>query len=281
MRRSPKTDTLDEIDYEIAEALRDKELSGKNTQISKIHDDIMLYFNSVNVAIGKQGRGKSLLFLRELVKISRLEDPKFHLIIYVNQEGMNDETLNSLEPLVNIPILKISYDDAEEVVAGIIDYKDFYYRLLEKNDYKLISPKQREELNIALNIQDDSVKQLHTLILFDDAAFNTLFKKNDSYLNKLITRCRHINFIFMFAVQKFNGLSMPIKSQATSLFIYPCYTFQELSYIFHNSAIRSFDYQTFKLLYSQLKNDQVLYCNSQSDGIKIIDLSHIRQLSII
>ena len=100
---------------------------------------------------------------------------------------MNDETLNSFEPLVNIPIFKISYDDAEEVVVGIIDYKDFYYRLLEKNDYRLIKPKQREELNVALNISDDSVKQLHTLILFDDAAFNTLFKKNDSYFNKLIT----------------------------------------------------------------------------------------------
>jgi len=216
MIRSPKHTNFADVDLEIAEALYHKEGTGKCSQISPIHEDILLYYNSVNIAVGKQGRGKSLLFLRELIKLSRLRDPKFHLIIYVNQEGVNDETLNSMESLVDIPILKINYEEAEEVIAGIIDYKNFYYGLLEKGDYELITQKQKDELNLALNIVDDSIKQLHTLILFDDAAFNTLFKKNDSYFNKLITRCRHINFIFMFATQKFNGLSMPIKSQATT-----------------------------------------------------------------
>ena len=275
------TKNINPVDVEIAKMLFNKEKSGKDTAISPISDDIMLYYNSVNIAVGKQGRGKSLLFLRELVKISKLNNPKFHLIIYVNQEGTNDETLNSIEPLINIPILKINYEDAEEVVAGIIDYKTFYYSLIEKGDYDIITPEQRQEVNIALNIQDDSIKQLHTLILFDDAAFNSLFKRSDSYFNKLVTRCRHINFIFMFAVQKFQGVSMPIKSQATSLYIYAGYTNHEISYIFNNSTVKGFNYSEFRELYKKIKEDEVLYCNSQSDQLKIIDLSHIRKMTTL
>ena len=273
------TKEINPVDIEIAKMLFNKEKSGKDTAITPISDDIMLYYNSVNVAVGKQGRGKSLLFLRELVKISKLNNLKFHLIIYVNQEGMNDETLNSIEPLIDIPILKINYEEAEDVVAGIIDYKTFYYSLIEKGDYDLITPEQRQEVNVALNIQDDKIKQLHTLILFDDAAFNTLFKRSDSYFNKLVTRCRHINFIFMFAVQKFQAISMPIKSQATSLNIYAGYTNHEISYISNNSTVKGFNYSEFLELYKKLKEDEVLYCNSQSDQLKIIDLSHIRKMT--
>ena len=59
-----KKETINPIDIEIAKMLFNKEKSGKDTAISPISDDIMLYYNSVNIAVGKQGRGKSF-FLRQ------------------------------------------------------------------------------------------------------------------------------------------------------------------------------------------------------------------------
>ena len=82
----------------------------------------------------------------------------------------------------------------------------------------------------------------------------------------------------MFATQKFKGLSMPVKSQATTVMIYKGFTPQEISYIFHNATINGFSYKEFKELYGSLEQDQVLYCNSQSGHMRIIDLSHIRML---
>ena len=58
--------------------------------------------------------------------------------------------------------------------------------------------------------------------------------------------------------------------------IYPGFTPQEVSYIYHNATIKGFDFQQFKALYSRLLKDQVLYCNAVSDEMKIIDMSHIR-----
>jgi len=57
---------LSEIDNEIIDALDEKEEMGENTQISSIHKDIAIFYNSVNIAVGKQGSGKTLLFMREL-----------------------------------------------------------------------------------------------------------------------------------------------------------------------------------------------------------------------
>jgi len=56
---------LSEIDKEIIDALDEKEEMGENTQITPIHKDNAIFYNSVNIAVGKQGSGKTLLFMRE------------------------------------------------------------------------------------------------------------------------------------------------------------------------------------------------------------------------
>jgi len=272
---------LSEIDNEIIDALDEKEEMGENTQITPIHKDIAIFYNSVNIAVGKQGSGKTLLFMRELLKIDALN--VCHLLIYVTPSGsIDDDTFSFIsKKFKNLPVLTVSHDDIEEVVDGLIYYKTFYNEMMKNGKINKLVPEQKKLLLEALYLKsftkEGTSKRLHTLILFDDIACSNLFKKDESYFNKLVYRCRHINCIFMYGVQKFKGVSMSVKSQATSLFIYPGFNPHEISYIYHNTTIKDFDYNNFKKLYKLVKKDQCLYCNSVSDEIKIIDMSHLRK----
>jgi len=272
---------LSQADKSLIKVLREKQATGNQTEISPINNQSLLYYNSVNLAVGKQGSGKSLLFLREIMNIQN--EKNIHLFIYVTPNGdINDSTMLAIKPCLTVPLLVVAEEDLQEVVEGIVNLKNIYNDMVRDGMVDKLDPEQKQEILSLLHLDefpsDMYNTRLHTLLLFDDAAFSSLFKKDDSFFNKFITRCRHNNFIVMFATQKFKGLSMPVKSQATTVMIYKGFTPQEVSYIFHNATINGFSYQEFKDLYARLEQDQVLYCNSQSGQMRIIDLSHIRAL---
>ena len=280
------------VDFLIAERLKLKKKSGKRSNIEPIGEDINLFYNSISIAVGKQGNGKTLLLLREIINISFLEDEfkttdplGFHLIFYVNQSGeLNDETFKILRDLINIPIVNINYNQAEETISGLLDYKQEYYKFIDNPD--LLGTWDSEKIDIineALNVDIRDKKRKHpktlnTIIYFEDAANQSIFKKNDAYFNKLAFQCRHNNTILLFAVQKMAGMSKPILSQATSIFIYPGYSPQELSYIHRMSSISGMAYQDLKSLYKAIKQFNLLHVNTITQNFNIIDLSHISRL---
>ena len=279
-------------DFLLAERLKLKKKNGKMSTIDPIDDDTNLYYNSINIAVGKQGSGKTLLFLRELINISLLEEEYkntnpigFHLIIYVTQSGeINDETFKSLQDLISIPVFNINYNVSEEVINGLLDYKQEYYKFIDNPDILGTWDEEKivaisEALNIDLRDKKKKFpKTLHTIIYFEDAANQSVFKHNDSYFNKLAFQCRHNNTIFLFCVQKLQGISKPILSQATGFFIYPGFSPQELSYINRMSSISGLNYQELKALYAALKQYQLLSVNTVKQSFEIVDLSHINKL---
>ena len=284
---------VSQTDYLIAERLKLKKKVGRKSAIEPIDEnELNLFYNSINIAIGKQGNGKTLLFLRELINISALEEEfkdspnplGFHLIFYVNQSGeINDETFKILQDLISIPIVVINYDQAEDTITGLLDYKQEYYKLIDQPD--LIGQWDNEKINVisealAIDIKKtkNKPKTLHTIIYFEDSANQSIFKRNDSFFNKIAFACRHNNTIFLFCVQKMAGISKPILSQVTSVFIYPGYSPQELSYIHRMSAISGLDYHELKSVYKALKQYNLLNVNTVTQNFKIIDLSHISKL---
>ena len=284
-------------DYLISERLKLKKKIGRKSLIEPISDDINLFYNSVNIAVGKQGNGKTLLMLREIINISFLEEEfknspnplGFHLIFYVNQSGeINDETFKILQDLISIPIVVINYNQSEEVITGLLDFKQEYYKLIDQPD--LLGQWDNDKIDavseaLALKITNGNgllnknlPKTLHTIIYFEDAANQSVFKLNDSYFNKLAFQCRHNNTIFLFCVQKMAAISKPILSQVTNVFIYPGYSPQELSYIHRMSAIQGMDYKELKAVYTSLKQYQLLSANMVTQVFAIIDLSHISKM---
>ena len=72
-----------------------------NALIKTIHPDINIRYNSVNVIVGKQSLGKTVVALEEIIKISLLGT--HHLLIYVTKNGdENDLSFQSLKHLFHL-----------------------------------------------------------------------------------------------------------------------------------------------------------------------------------
>jgi len=142
--RQNTTFNIVEIDNEIIDALDEKEEMGENTQIEPIHKDIAIFSNCVNIAVGKQGSGKTLLFMRELLKIDSLD--VCHLLIYVTPSvSIDDDTFSFIsKKFKNLPVLTVSHDDDDEVVDGLIYYKTFYNEMMKNRKInKLVSEQKK------------------------------------------------------------------------------------------------------------------------------------------
>lgn len=204
-----------------------------NALIKKIHKDINIYYNSVNIFVGKQGSGKTLSVIEEIIKISSIPNAA-HLLIYVSKNGdQKDVTFESLRELINIPIAYVSQDNAEEYVNSLMNYKQLYYTIRKEHLEDQIIDEQRYEIFKALKINDFSSPMLHTLILLEDIANNKLLSNEKSFFNNLMTTCRHNHISFFLNVQFWKSLSTTIKSNASTVFIFGTYSKEQLRYITH------------------------------------------------
>jgi len=195
------------------------------------------------------------------------------MLIYVTNNGTNDQTYQMFKPKLSIPILIVSYDEVLETLRGLKAYKQLYNQITDDGLTKNIDPAQREALFDALHVNNFSRRRLHTLVLYDDA-FEEQFKKHESQLNKLMFEGRLINVSFMLCTQKLQGISTPVKSQATSITIFAGYPPVEIAQI-HRSIQTNTDYQEFKQMICQLEPNSCLHINIKMGSLKVINLQHI------
>jgi len=244
--------------------------------IDIIHPDINVKYNSVNVIVGKQGQGKTVIALEEILKIALLQTSKsyqgtlfpgtsshnkYHLLVYVTKDGReSDKTFTTLKPLIepHLPIITVSEENIKDVIKDIIEKKNDYYQIKNNHLEDLLDD---PELNIShdevntilhtLHINDFSSQFLHTIVLFDDISNNKLFDNETSYFSQLIRRCRHINFTFFLLIQGWKGLKPHIKNEITTLFIFPCFNRQQLHFIYSQSA-SNMDFDEFYNEYTKI-----------------------------
>jgi len=265
-----------DVDADIFESMTDNETTQLDNQITSIHPDSNIFYNSINIALGRQGTGKTFYFFREILKLDQLKT--HHMLIYVTNNvtnnGTNDQTYQMFKPKLSIPILIVSYDEVLETLRGLKAYKHIYNQIIDDHLIKNIDPVQHEALFDALHISDFGRRRLHTLVLYDDVAFEEQFKKHESPLNKLMFECRHINVSFMLCTQKLQGISTPVKSQATSITIFAGYPPVEIAQI-HHSIQTNTDYQEFKQMLCQLEPNSCFHINIKMGVMKVINLQHI------
>lgn len=261
----------------IAQIVREKVNATLNNQknemvgafIEEIHPDINVKYNSVNVIVGKQGQGKTVIALQEIFKIGIMNT--HHLLIYVTKDGNeSDRSFLALKPLIEpyIPILTVSENDAQKTIENIIQKKNEYYKIKRNNlvdslndpDLK-ISPDETQDIFDKLYIDGFDYDYLHTIVLFDDISNSKLFSNESSYFSQLIRRCRHTNFSFFLLIQGWKGLKSHIKNEISTLFIFPCFNKQQLHYIYSQSAT-NLDFDEFYAEYYKIMQIKTKYPNS-------------------
>ena len=90
--------------------------------IDKVHPEINVRYNSVNVIVGKQGQGKTVIALEEIIKIALMDT--HHLLVYVTKDGNeSDRSFLALKSLIEprLPIITISESSAGWVSVGLVD----------------------------------------------------------------------------------------------------------------------------------------------------------------
>ena len=195
---------LDELDLEIHECLEMNKKNINKERLQRIHKD--------------QGSGKTFTSMKEAIKISRVS-PETHLLIVVcKDETSTDPTVESLKPLLNIPIVYVEEDEAIDYVKNLLEYKRFYDFIKEQHLENKIVDEQVEEVFEVLHINDWKRKWLHTLIIFNDIAKSKLLKRPDGYFNQLFPICRHIQCSFFLNVQFWKSIQTEIKANITTAF---------------------------------------------------------------
>jgi hypothetical protein len=236
-------DEIEVLDDVIADAMADKSC---RENIPKIDPRLNTYYNSINVLVGRQGQGKTFTVLKEIIKISHI-DPKTHMLIYVTKDGKsNDATYETLEHLIQLPVIFIAQGDAELFVKSILKWKGLYNQIKSDHLEQRIVADQRQELFESLHITDYRQPWLHTLLFFEDSANNPLFAKPTLYFPQLVAKCRHNGISFFFAVQFWKSLPTELKANLYTIYIFPSYSKQQLHYILSQIPLS----ETFNAIYS-------------------------------
>lgn len=248
----------------IDKVINDKLKHAPKSLISEIHNEIPIKYNSVNVLVGKQGCGKTVTALSEIIKISALDT--HHLLIYVTKTGdENDKSWQALKSLLCIPYIVVSESSAKDVVDEVIAAKNLYYLIKREKLENKQEEEQQNDMLRSLHISDFTREQLHTIILFDDISNSKLFSNEESYFSQQIRRCRHTNISYFLLIQGWKGLKPHIKNEITTLMIFPCFNHQQLRYIYSQSS-SNLTYEEFQHLYQQLYERQYLIVQVSDGG---------------
>lgn len=257
----------------INKAINDKLMHSPKSLINEIHEEIPVKYNSVNVIVGKQGSGKTVAALSEIIKISSLElhNHKFHLVIYVTKHGdENDKSWQALKSLLCIPYVVVSESSVIDVVDEVIAAKNLYYLIKRENLIDKQEDEQQQDMLSTLHITDFNYDQLHTIILFDDISNSKLFSNEESYFSQQIRRCRHTNITYFLLIQGWKGLKPHIKNEITTLMIFLCFNNQQLHYIYSQSS-SNLSYEEFQQLYHQLTGRKFIIVQVTEGGTTMIN----------
>ena len=195
------------------------------------------YANSVNVYVGRPRSGKSYSAIYDIIKIVR-NDPNVHLLVYVNQKGeCDDDTFERFQSLIECPIIFVKYDQCEEYLKTLLDYKGLYNKIKDNQAESRVPQEVKDEMFEFLQIDDFDRDYLHTLIMTEDATNTKQLKNTNSFINDLLTRCAHTQFSFFILIHYWKALTTNIKANLSTIYIYGGYSRQQLNYMLYQMNI--------------------------------------------
>ena len=253
-----------DVDIAMKQAYQKSKDKITSEYIRPIGNDIFAYYNSLNILVGNQGKGKSHIVIRDLIQISRLSNTNIHLIVYISKSGtINDSTLESQQDLIKLPIQVIADVDAEKYLKKLDLYKDLYTKYCRGVD---IPDDVMNDMFEFLHLSNNNrfTAPLSTIIVCEDFVKSNLIKS--SYFTNFITQLRHKHAIVYINVQFFKSIPTDYKNNATSFLIFNGFSRQKLGYIYQQVPM-PIEFEELYYEYKQLKNHDVVYVNTRENYI--------------
>jgi hypothetical protein len=132
---------------------------------TRLNENLRFTLNSINIIIGRTGSGKTRTVIKEIMKLEYLP-PKYHYLIYITYEE-NDKTFYKYQHCIDLPILRVEYEDVYYLLCKIIKAKTADEQI--RDGTKTGRREERVEILELSELPNFKCTNLHTLILFDDA----------------------------------------------------------------------------------------------------------------
>ena len=259
-------DTEFDVDSAMNNAYRRNKNKIMNESIRPIGEDIFAYYNSLNILVGNQGKGKSHIVLRDIIQISRLANANVHLIVYISKSGtINDSTFEAQQDLIQLPIQCITDSEADKYLKQLDLYKDLYSKCCKNKEAinKELVTKMFDFLHVN---KFNKSGVLNTVIVCEDFVKSALLKS--SYFTNYITQLRHKHSIVYVNVQFFKAIPTDYKNNATSFIIFSGFSRQKLNYLYYQIPM-NIEFEDLWRGYSQLKGHDIVYINVRDNQMKV------------
>ena len=255
-----------DIDTAMNDAYRRNKNKIMNESIRPIDKDVFAYYNSLNILVGNQGKGKSHIVLRDIIQISRMKDSNFHLIVYISKSGtINDSTFEAQQDLIQLPIECVTDTDADKYLKQLDLYKDLYAKCCKNKD--VINKEVIQQMFEFLHVDKfNKSGVLNTIIICEDFVRSALLKS--AYFTNYITQLRHKHSIVYVNVQFFKAIPTDYKNNATSFIIFSGFSHQKLNYIYQQVPM-NIEFEELYRGYSRLKGHDIIYVNTRDNEIRV------------
>ena len=263
----PQVKPFFNIDIEMSKAYKKNESKILSESIRPIADCIYANYNSLNIIVGAQGKGKSHIVLRDIIQISRIPGAA-HLIVYISKNGViNDSTFEAQRELIKLPIKVISDSNAENYLKELDLWKELYDKYVNNNT-RLDEEKINKMLSFLCISKLNSIKSpLNTIILCEDFIKSKLLKS--AYFTNYITQLRHKHSIVYVNVQFFKAIPTDYKNNCTSFFIFNGFSRQKMGYIYQQ-VVMPIEFEDLWRRYCCMKNHDFILVNTREGSIEFI-----------
>lgn len=253
-----------ELDLRIEQLVAKQLDNGANKHISKIHDEIPIKYNSLNISVGKPGSSKTTFVMKTIMKFALFPND-FHMVIYITDKS-TDDTVNSLLKYVKLPFVQCSYDEFKSIFEEFINLKEAYHKI--RQDPAAYNEEDKQRVLEELYLKDFSRQNIQTLIFADDASF---FFDKKSPFRRVFTQLRHYNCVFWLVIHCWRSIDTDIKRILSAVFISKGLSREELSYI-HRQISSQYKFNDFAHMYESMKGKfTIMHCDCQSGNVNYVN----------
>ncbi len=213
----------------------------KSETQSSIHPQIRFKRNSINILIGRTASGKTYSILREISKISLLKKEakeknidvptlnEFHLLLYITDKDF-DATFSKFKSVINIPIVFIKYEEANNVLEDLSKAKAAYDEVIENGWENKIDESSMSEILTPLHVNDFKQKSLQTLVILDDCL--RIFGSKKNPIHQRLYENRQPKITYFLTLHDLFSIPPSLKTNLHTLWIFGGFNKQKINTVY-------------------------------------------------